>query len=458
VAYQQRILKVFFNQGGFMKTVIAFLTLLAGIAFAQPHVEQGTPPNLPQEGGTGWYQQVSGTNADLTHVQFTSVDVGYVGGGTEDSVGNPIGVLLRTTNGGSTWLPFGPPNAGGVVFFLNRDTGLVSDVKSGHLLRTKNAGVTWDTLGIAFGGGPSTGQFKFANIDTGYSVGDHTVARTFNGGKSWGSYDAGSPANLSDLVLFDAKHLLAVGANFPPTSDGCASLAYDSLGFIRQVPWCLHSGFHCIDNLNDSTVIMIAGNGANGGKPSVFRGSKYGFEWEVTEFPLSNGSKLAIGIDFSDDHNGTAVGRGGAIARTNDGGKNWIAQVSPLAENLNAVHFIDSVHGTAVGENGTIIHTTDAGKSWVRQSLPKDPFNSRVFPEPSQVVTNLYFTLPSTQHVSVIIADETGKIISEPVKNLLFPSGQQTIPIPVSNLPTGAYYYRIQAGNLSGVGRLTVVR
>lgn len=66
--------------------------------------------------------------------------------------------------------------------------------------------------------------------------------------------------------------------------------------------------------------------------------------------------------------NGWAVGEGGNIVATTDGGKTWVAQSSGTGVSLQSVHFAtDAMTGWAVGDLGTIIATTDGGKTWKPQ-------------------------------------------------------------------------------------------
>ena len=76
-------------------------------------------------------------------------------------------------------------------------------------------------------------------------------------------------------------------------------------------------------------------------------------------------------IEFTDPHHGWAVGRGGVIIHTTDGGESWSEQSSNTSASLHAIDFIDPLNGWAVGlvedEEGTILNTTDGGVHWIRQ-------------------------------------------------------------------------------------------
>ena len=62
-----------------------------------------------------------------------------------------------------------------------------------------------------------------------------------------------------------------------------------------------------------------------------------------------------------------AVGAGGAIVASTDGGATWAAQVSHTGADLNGVAFVNATHGWAVGAGGVIVATTDGGTTWAAQ-------------------------------------------------------------------------------------------
>lgn len=78
--------------------------------------------------------------------------------------------------------------------------------------------------------------------------------------------------------------------------------------------------------------------------------------------------------------NGWAVGNGGLIMETTDGGENWVSESpssycsNPAAKgsgcNLNGVSFADANNGWAVGDYGTVWRTTNGGTSWTLQTFP----------------------------------------------------------------------------------------
>ncbi|MDZ7860151.1 MAG: YCF48-related protein [Candidatus Krumholzibacteriota bacterium] len=72
----------------------------------------------------------------------------------------------------------------------------------------------------------------------------------------------------------------------------------------------------------------------------------------------------ANNVFFVDKDNGWIVGEEGTVARTADGGKNWIGSRIECG-NLFGVYFLDSDNGWIVGEDGNIYRTEDGGVEWM---------------------------------------------------------------------------------------------
>ncbi len=71
-------------------------------------------------------------------------------------------------------------------------------------------------------------------------------------------------------------------------------------------------------------------------------------------------------VFFIDDRRGWAVGHGGQVLATLDGGDTWTVQYGNVdgADSLFSVHFSDAERGLAVGPFGYAIRTVDGGKRW----------------------------------------------------------------------------------------------
>lgn len=78
------------------------------------------------------------------------------------------------------------------------------------------------------------------------------------------------------------------------------------------------------------------------------------------------------GVWFTDARNGWAVGHGGSIIHSSDGGETWQLQRSePQPDQpLYSVYFSNAEHGWAAGLWSLLLRTSDGGKSWSQVKLP----------------------------------------------------------------------------------------
>lgn len=81
----------------------------------------------------------------------------------------------------------------------------------------------------------------------------------------------------------------------------------------------------------------------------------------------SGTSENLFGVYFVDSNIGWAVGTGGTILKTTNGGTSWSAQESGTVNRLDDVHFINNTTGWAAGFKGTVLKTSDGGTSWISQ-------------------------------------------------------------------------------------------
>ncbi len=78
------------------------------------------------------------------------------------------------------------------------------------------------------------------------------------------------------------------------------------------------------------------------------------------------------GVAFVSANDGWAVGAGGVIVATTDRGTTWAAQDSHTGADLKAVAFVDANDGWAVGAGGVIVATTDGGTTWSARTSGTD--------------------------------------------------------------------------------------
>jgi photosystem II stability/assembly factor-like uncharacterized protein len=121
-------------------------------------------------------------------------------------------------------------------------------------------------------------------------------------------------------------------------------------------------------NLNDVSLIDASNGWAVGDGGTIIHTSDGGGTWG----PQSSGVTQTLNaVHFSSDTTGWAVGDGGVIVRTGNGGTGWETQTSGTANDLNDVVFTPGASiGFAVGDAETVLATTDTGANWQAKTSP----------------------------------------------------------------------------------------
>ncbi len=167
------------------------------------------------------------------------------------------------------------------------------------------------------------------------------------------------------------------------------------------------------------------------------------------------------GVSFTDSDNGTAVGRNGTILRTTNGGTTWTSQTSGTTEQLEGVSFTDSYNGTAVGLNGKILRTTNGGVTFVEEEeideIPTEFLLSQNYPNPFNPSTKIRYSVPQSSSVVIKVFDILGNEI-ETLVNEEKSVGTYELNWNAENLPSGVYFYRLQAGSFVETKKMVLMK
>ncbi|MCX6374098.1 MAG: S8 family serine peptidase, partial [Actinobacteria bacterium] len=179
-------------------------------------------------------------------------------------------------------------------------------------------------------------------------VGDDSDAEPFYPA----SYDC---ANIVAVAATDDTDTLADFSNYGATS---VDLAAPGVGILSTVPavGVTFNGVAFVDAVHGWAV-------GEGGL--ILATSNGGATWSTQ----TSGTLATFwGVAFSDATHGWAVGEDGLILATSNGGATWSRQTTGTSELLYDVAFSDAAHGWAVGEGGTILATSDGGATWSTQT------------------------------------------------------------------------------------------
>lgn len=117
------------------------------------------------------------------------------------------------------------------------------------------------------------------------------------------------------------------------------------------------------------TGVVRAGSAlvAVGDYGTVVRSTDEGKTWQQAEVPVTT---LLTAAHFIDERQGWAVGHGGVVLATTDGGANWkLLQTLEERPVLLSVLFQDAKRGYAVGAYGAAFVTDDGGATWMPMAV-----------------------------------------------------------------------------------------
>lgn len=297
-----------------------------------------------------WFAVPSGTTNVLRGVYLLDSGVGY-------AVGD-AGTILKTIDAGMTWsaLASGTTNALYDVHFFDDLTGVtVGD--GGLIRRTTDGGASW--LSIPSGVRDALRSVSFSGANGICAGGSLDILYSSDSGASWQV----SQKNLFASGFFGA-HMLSPTVGFLTGQNAIFQGIFGSTvdGGVR---WTFHTFyFNGSEGSADDVFFFDGATGVTSGvvfdgTGAIARTTDVGTTWTSTIF-----SQGLQGIDFPKPETGFAVGFFGTILRSTDLGLNWTAQTSGTSFDLLDVHFAsDGLRGLAVGAGGTILRTSNGGEA-----------------------------------------------------------------------------------------------
>ena len=322
-------------------------------------------PALAQEEGQvilryegRWDPQESGVSDDLRDVMFVNPLVGYAVG--EQST------ILKTTDGGWTWTRLGERRERGSeyrwVHFLNENEGWVQAPDA--LLTTRDGGQTWQpaappNAGARYGANWNLGSTRF-QVHTGTTASTQVLSRSDDFGRTWTPLNPRLPENnFGEIVFVDpnngflARTTPTGSTVFPEllfaTSDGGQTL--------RPIAREQTSPSPTIAFLSPTTGWASAREGT-----TILATTDGGATWEQQGTGMGSANRVTD-LQFFDVALGHLLSNytdSGTVLRTSDGGWTW--QVLSTSRQLgnpgatNALWFTDADHGWVVGDRGFVTH------------------------------------------------------------------------------------------------------
>ncbi len=290
----------------------------------------------------------------------------------------------------------------------------------------------------------------FTDNNTGWAVGwNGTILKTTDGGTNWNPQSSGMIDVLSSVFFIDQNYGWAVGTNMMTnlgllliTTNGGTNWASQTAGYSLN-------SVYFIDQ-NYGWTVGLAG--------TILKTTNGGINW----FAQSSGTtEWLSSVHFTDNNTGWVVGGNGTILNTTDGGTNWIPQSSGTEFlDLHGVSFTDANNGSAVGEEGTILRTTNGGVTFVEEQIDEIPtkYNRRQnYPNPFNPTTTITDQIPELSFVTLKVYDVLGSEVATLV-NKEKQVGSYDVEFNGSGLPSGIYFYRLQAIEFTQVKKMILLK
>lgn len=309
-----------------------------------------------------WVRQKSGSFAWLHSVFFV--------GGRGWAVGGK-GALLETEDGGESWRVRRPVTEDALqdVFFTDERTGFVVCVRSvyspmkvgeprSYLLKTTDGGETWVRVDVVGAGEDDLqlARVRFADSRRGWVFGEEgALYATEDGGATWARLRVPTRHLLLGAQLSDGGRAWLVGAGqtILQTPDGGATWRE---GQVVSLP----ARFPSTPLSQPAQARSAAASTKAQSTASPPQAQPSG----TLSLAARSPSLRLNAVSFADARRGWAVGANGAVLATADGGRTWAAQESGTESDLFDVKFFDAREGWAVGSGGAAIHTSDGGQTW----------------------------------------------------------------------------------------------
>ena len=389
----------------------------------------------------GWSPQPSSTQSNLRGVSCSDAS-------TWIAVGDG-GTIVRSSDGGVAWSTVSSTIADHLRGVSFRGTVGLAVGFSGRVLRSTDAGLSWTAVSR-----PTSRNLYSVSIGDSVSVitgEEGTILVSTDAGMTWLPRSAGTASVLFGVAVY-GRTAIGVGGQ------GAAVMSVNSgqgwgltvLGPPQQL------FFYGTSFVSETTGWAVGAYQATGS--IIVKSTQSGFVWNLQTAPTTN---TLFGVSFASSDTGTAVGFSGTIVHTTNGGSEWLSQPSNTSQSLNAVSFFDSRIGVAVGDSGTILLTKSGGLTGVvqpRQSASPLSFHlEQNYPNPFNPISEIGFQIAERGYVTLKVYDLLGNEVVTLVNETKEP-GRYRMRFDASNLATGAYFYRLVAGQFVETRKLLLVR
>ena len=449
------------------------------------------------DGGSNWEIKSPGNTQTLNGIYFNDVNHGVI-------VGN-FGIVLKTTDGGNSWsTPITGITDDLLSVSFNGNYGIAGGT-SQTIIYSTDAGDSWTISQSGFFGGGFWGV-QMLDADNAFVAGENSIfqplfGNSTNSGQNWNFtafYLNSNEGRLYDVHFFDVNNGITSASVF--TGEGAISKTTDGGANWTTAPF--------FSNVLYAINFPVAQTGYSVGAAGIIiKTSNGGASWEIQNSMTSNN---LLGVSFADAFTGYAVGEGGTILKTTSGGVvpvelsgfnaildesnvklSWETatetnnngffvqrKAGSVWENLNFVQgYGTSTESHSYEYTDNLAELNYRGKIYYRlkqidyngatdysspvevtyEPKPNDFALDQNYPNPFNPTTSIKYSLPEETHVKLTIYDLLGnevKVLVDENK----PAGTYTAKFNGSELTSGIYIYRLQAGDFVSTKRMALIK
>ncbi len=283
----------------------------------------------------------SGTQNPLMQIVFPDPITGYIlTSKPMDTTTNSL--VLKTTDGGYHWSAILSKRQGGLagIDFLNADTGVViSSSNSDTIYKTYDGGSNWIKIKKHYDIG---NLFHMNSVSEWIYLRGQHWGHTFDGGLTWVDSTNGN-SGILPLITTDFQYL------------------------------------------NSTTIIGFGGYG-----PEVFKSVDAGISWPIllNNVPntINSGCFPTSMLGFYVSNSQTNTPRYSEIFKAVDGGVNWNQIDSISGYSINCIRYVDSDTLYAVGSGGFIVKTVNGGNTWIQESSGTTQVLTKIILQPNKAI------------------------------------------------------------------------
>lgn len=321
-----------------------------------------------------------------------------------NTTGNPIPLCIDFDANGKAWVGTDILLAAFNPSPINLDITITSPNGGESWFVNSSHNITWTSSNVT----NINIEYSFDNGVSWVSIADSVTA-------SIGSYSWTIPSTPSNTCLVRISN----------TDDAAVNDISDNT-------------FEIVENTQQTIELTSPGSGE-----TLTGGSQYEIFWNtslITTFTIelntSNGTSLGDGTEWITINNNVNAVNGSYM---------WTVPDRPTAE--GRIRIIDNNDSTnTILSDGffTIISST--------------PMVNQNFPNPFNPATEISFSLPKEQHISVVIYNALGEQIAVLADNVFFKKGLHSLTFNAQDIPSGVYFYRVSGDNFTAAKKMLLLR